>query len=91
MLALDPDTLISVAPKRGLWMAAKTCSVSYGNELTPERLEAALVSGIVAPGDEATFLRFVDEAPLNALTIETRSLIAYSNSCIQFRAERKTT
>ncbi len=29
MLALDPETLASVKPKHWLWMAAKTCSVSY--------------------------------------------------------------
>lgn len=64
MLALYPDTLSPVKPKRWLWMAAQTCSVSYRNVLTPERLGAALVSGVVAPEDEATFGHFLKEAPL---------------------------
>lgn len=64
MLALNPDTLAPVKPKRWLWMAAQTCSVSYRNVLTPERLQTALVSGIVEPADEATFHHFLEEAPI---------------------------
>lgn len=67
MLALDPDTLAPVKPKRWLWMAAMTCSVSYRDVLTPERLETALVSGTVDPHDQATFLHFLDEAPLSVV------------------------
>ena len=47
VLGLDstqPDTQ-SRRKKRGLWMAAKTASVSYSRELAPETLEQALASG----------------------------------------------
>ncbi len=64
MLGINPDTLIPVRPKRWLWMAAQTCSVSYRHELTPERLQTALVSGVVEPADETTFHHFLDEAPI---------------------------
>ena len=49
VLGLDstqPDTQ-SRRKKRGLWMAAKTASVSYSRELAPETLEQALASGEV--------------------------------------------
>lgn len=67
MLALNPDTLAPVRPKCWLWMAAQTCSVSYRHELTPERLQTALVSGVVEPADETTFHHFLDEAPLSVV------------------------
>lgn len=67
MLALDPDTLAPVRPKHWLWIAAQTCSVSYRRVLTPERLQTALVSGTVAPGDESTFQHFLDDAPLSVV------------------------
>lgn len=64
ILALYPDTLTPVRPKRWLWMAAQTCSISYRNVLTPGRLEAALVHSIVALEDESTFRHFLEGAPL---------------------------
>lgn len=67
MLALDPDTLASMRYKHWLWMAAQTCSVSYRKVLTPERLEDALVSGVVASDDEAPFQHFLDEAPITVV------------------------
>lgn len=49
LLGLDTpksDTLAR-SKKRGLWMVAKTASVSYAHELAPEALEQALASGDV--------------------------------------------
>lgn len=66
VLGLDtqkPDTLAR-SKKRGLWMAAKTASVSYEHELAPEALEKALASGDV-PLPFAPHLRhLLDEAPV---------------------------
>ena len=49
VLGLDAPPLSTQArrKKRGLWMAAKTASVSYADELSPETLGLALVSGAV--------------------------------------------
>ncbi|MBB3174923.1 transcriptional regulator with XRE-family HTH domain [Endobacter medicaginis] len=49
VLGLDSPKLDTQArrKKRGLWMAAKTASVSYAQELAPETLEQALASGEV--------------------------------------------
>lgn len=69
MLALDPFTLAPVKPKPWLWMAAKTCSVSYRNELTPERLLEVLTTGTLPPDDVATFLHFLEEAPLSIVVM----------------------
>lgn len=50
--------------KRGLWMAAKTASVSYARELAPEVLEEALASGHVPPRFAAHLTHLLDEAPV---------------------------
>ena len=50
VLGLDgtkPDTQAR-RKKRGLWMAAKTASVSYSDELAPEVLEQVLAGGDAA-------------------------------------------
>ncbi len=51
ILGLDvtPPTKAVRVKKRGLWMAAKTASVSYSSELRPEALGQALASGNVPP------------------------------------------
>lgn len=38
VLGLDPLTLSPLKPRRWLWMASQTCSVSYREPLTPEGL-----------------------------------------------------
>jgi transcriptional regulator with XRE-family HTH domain len=50
--------------KRGLWMAAKTASVSYARELAPETLGEALASGAVPAPFAAHLTHLLDEAPL---------------------------
>ena len=45
-LDLDPPSQAARARKRGLWMAAKNASVSYVQEVPPDTLGHALVSGM---------------------------------------------
>ena len=66
VLGLSPDTLDIEArkKKRGLWMAAKTSSISYKREMTDNELLLALISGNI-PIEIASNLRhFLDEAPI---------------------------
>lgn len=66
VLGLDmpkPDT-VARRKKRGLWMAAKTASVSYSRELVPEALEKVLASGDVPPPFAAHLTHLLDEAPV---------------------------
>lgn len=66
VLGLDtpkPDTLAR-SKKRGLWMAAKTASVSYAHELAPEALEQALASGDVPLPFAPHLTHLLDEAPV---------------------------
>jgi len=66
VLGLDspkPDTLAR-RKKRGLWMAAKTASVSYARELAPEALQQALASGDVPPSWAPHLTQLFDEAPV---------------------------
>jgi transcriptional regulator with XRE-family HTH domain len=50
--------------KRGLWMAAKTASVSYASELAPEMLGTTLTSGEVQPSFVPHLVRLLDEVPV---------------------------
>ena len=52
------------ARKRGLWMAAKNASVSYVQEVPPDTLGHALVSGSVPKGYAAHLTHLLDEAPV---------------------------
>lgn len=58
-----PDTQAR-RKKRGLWMAAKTASVSYARELGPETLEQALASGEVSASFAPHLTHLLDEAPV---------------------------
>lgn len=63
-LSLDPPRAAGAARKRGLWMAAKTASVSLAREVPPDALGHALATG-VAPKDYAAHLtHLLDEAPV---------------------------
>ena len=66
VLGLDAPPLSTQArrKKRGLWMAAKTASVSYADELSPETLGLALVSGAVPPPFVPHLSHLLDEAPI---------------------------
>jgi DNA-binding XRE family transcriptional regulator len=50
--------------KRGLWMAAKTASVSYARELAPETLGQALAKGTIAAPFAPHMTHLFDEAPV---------------------------
>jgi transcriptional regulator with XRE-family HTH domain len=50
--------------KRGLWMAAKTASVSHAHELAPEVLGEVLASGEVPASFTAHLVHLLDEAPV---------------------------
>ena len=66
VLGLDsakPD-LQARRKKRGLWMAAKTASVSYVHEPAPEVLEQVLASGDVPPAFAPHLTHLLDEAPV---------------------------
>lgn len=66
VLGLDspaPDTQAR-SKKRGLWMAAKTASVSYTRELAPEALEKVLASGDVPPPFAPHLTYLLDETPV---------------------------
>jgi transcriptional regulator with XRE-family HTH domain len=68
-LSFDGPSLTSRQRKNGLWMAAKTSSVSYRDEITSEQLEKALASGKAVSGFEANLLHFLDEAPIQVVVM----------------------
>lgn len=80
VLGLDSPKLDTQArrKKRGLWMAAKTASVSYARELRPEALEEALVSGEVpAPfAPHVTYL--LDEAPVPVVVMAVEEAASHA-------------
>lgn len=63
-LNLDPPSQAARSRQRGLWMAAKTASVSYSQEVPPDTLGHALVSGRVPEGYAAHLTHLLDEAPV---------------------------
>lgn len=69
ILGLDVYSLTPLKPRRWLWMAAQTCSVSYREPLTPEGLLAVLTTGTLPPRDVSTFLHFLNEAPLSIVVM----------------------
>lgn len=71
ILGLDvtPPTKDAREKKRGLWMAAKTASVSYSSELEPDALGRALVTGDVPPSFVAHMAHLLDEAPLPVIVM----------------------
>jgi len=64
-LSFGIPSLAARQRKRGLWMAAKTSSVSYVGELTEDMLEQALATGRAPPGYEAHIGHLLDEAPVS--------------------------
>ena len=60
-LDLDPPSQAARSRKRGLWMAAKNASVSYAEEVPPDTLGHALVSGSVPKGYAAHLTHLLDE------------------------------
>lgn len=71
VLGLDtpvPDTQAR-RKKRGLWMAAKTASVSYAQEINPAVLEQVLASGDVSPSFAPHLAQLLDEAPVSIVVM----------------------
>ncbi len=71
ILGLDvtPPTKDAREKKRGLWMAAKTASVSYASEIGPDTLGHALASGDAPPSFVAHLAHLLDEAPLPVIVM----------------------
>ncbi|KAA0178845.1 helix-turn-helix transcriptional regulator [Cupriavidus gilardii] len=71
VLGLDFDSLSLARRQRkhGLWMAAKSASVSYKGELSPEALERALATGDVPEGFEAHIGHLLDETPVEVVVM----------------------
>ena len=66
VLGLDALKLTTEArrKRRGLWMAAKTASVSHAEEMAPETLGQVLASGEVPAPFTAHLVHLLDEAPI---------------------------
>lgn len=64
VLALNPITLAPLKPRKWLWMAAQTCSVSYRKTLTPETLLSILTTGDVPKENVSNIVHFLQEAPV---------------------------
>jgi hypothetical protein len=56
-------------PRRWLWMAAQTCSLSYREPLTPQGLLEVLTTGAVPPAAVATIVHFLEEAPIQVVVM----------------------
>ncbi len=55
--------------KQGLWMAAKTASVSYGEEIPPEQLGHVLAQGLVPEQYVAHLTHLLEEAPVSIVVM----------------------
>ncbi len=81
VLGLDFETprMNTSSNKRGLWMAAKTASVSYVREITPEILSQALTQGAVPVGYAAHLTHLLDEAPIPLVVMAVEEAAAREN------------
>jgi transcriptional regulator with XRE-family HTH domain len=68
-LSFDSPNAAGRQRKKGLWMAAKSSSVSYRTELTSDKLLLALSTGKVPLGLEANLIHFLDEAPVQLVVM----------------------
>lgn len=64
VLGLDADTLQPLKPRRWLWMAAQSASVSYRSEFTDKQLLTALRTGKVQQEYVAHISTLLDESPI---------------------------
>ncbi len=81
VLGLDSPKLDTQArrKKRGLWMAAKTASVSYAQELAPETLEQALASGEVPASFAPHLTHLLDEAPVPVVVMAVEEAASHTH------------
>lgn len=63
-LRVDPRSVAPRAHKLGLWMAAKNASLRYAQEVPPDALGHARVSGSVPEGYAAHLTHLLAEAPV---------------------------
>lgn len=68
-LSFDSPSLAARARKHGLWMAAKTSSVSYKGELSSDMLEQTLATGLVPSGFEPHIAHLLDEAAIEVVVM----------------------
>ena len=68
-LSFDNISLDARKKKRGLWMAAKTSSVSYIGDLTENMLRQILATGETPIGYEAHIGHLLDEAPVSIVVM----------------------
>ncbi|MED5617167.1 hypothetical protein [Janthinobacterium sp. P210005] len=64
VLGLNAVTMVPLKPRKWLWMAAQTCSVSYRKILTPETLLNILTTGDVPEENISNIVHFLQEAPV---------------------------
>lgn len=68
-LGLDFVTFTPLKPRRWLWMAAQTSSVSYRGLLTPELLLEILTTGEVPCAFASHVLHLLEEAPIQIVVL----------------------
>lgn len=68
-LGLDFVTFTPLKPRRWLWMAAQTSSVSYRGLLTPELLLEILTTGEVPRAFASHVLHLLEEAPIQIVVL----------------------
>lgn len=78
-LDVSEPTTAAREKKRGLWMAAKTASVSYSSELAPEILGHALASGDVPEPFVAHLTHLLDEAPLPIIVMAVEEAASHEH------------
>jgi transcriptional regulator with XRE-family HTH domain len=71
VLGLSVDTLSLVAreKKKGLWMAARSSSISYTTEINEDQLRQALASGEAVKGVESNLRYFLDEVKVQMVVM----------------------
>lgn len=68
-LSLDSPSLGARLRKNGLWMAAKTSSVSYRREMSSAELQHILCSGKIIEEVLSNLVHFLDEAPISIVVM----------------------
>ena len=69
VLGLNAVTFALLTPRRWLWMAAQTASVSYRSILTPELLLEILTTGESPAAFKSHVLHLLEEAPIQIVVL----------------------
>lgn len=78
-LSFDTISLDRRKKKRGIWMAAKTSSVSYAGELTEEMLVHSLATGEPPIGYEPHIRYLLNEVPISIIVMAVEEAAAHEN------------